>query len=100
MTTKFDLVTFYSEFNKIKDFEESEEKIDRFLEALEKALKIDKKVAFKMFGSFELKETKEREIVDPKDSSNIIHAKPKKYIKFKVSKSLEDNLCLENKEKL
>ena len=100
MTTKFDLITFYSEFNKIKDFEESEEKIDRFLEALEKALKIDNKVMFKMFGSFELKETKEREIVDPKDSSNIIHAKPKKYIKFKVSKSLEDNLCLENKEKL
>ena len=100
MTTKFDLVTFYSEFNKIKDFEESEEKIDRFLETLEKALKIDNKVMFKMFGSFELKETKEREIVDPKDSNNIIHAKPKKYIKFKVSKSLEDNLCLENKEKL
>ena len=100
MTTKFDLITFYSEFNKIKDFEESEEKIDRFLETLEKALKIDNKVMFKMFGSFELKETKEREIVDPKDSSNIIHAKPKKYIKFKVSKSLEDNLCLENKEKL
>ena len=95
MTTKFDLVTFYSKFNKIKDFEESEEKIDRFLETLEKALKIDNKVMFKMFGSFELKETKEREIVDPKDSSNIIHAKPKKYIKFKVSKSLEDNLCLE-----
>ena len=48
-----------------------------------------------MFGSFEVKETKEREIVDPKNSNNIIHAKPKKYIKFKVSKSLEDNLCLE-----
>ena len=95
MTTKFDLVTFYSEFNKIKDFEESEEKINRFLEILEKALKIDKKVIFKMFGSFEVKETKERKIVDPKDSSNIIHAKPRKYIKFKVSKSLEDNLCLE-----
>ncbi len=61
MTTKFDLVTFYSEFNKIKDFEESEEKIDRFLETLEKALKTDKRVVFKMFGSFELKETKERE---------------------------------------
>ena len=95
MTTKFDLVTFYSEFNKIKDFEEAEEKIDRFLETLEKALKVDKRVVFKMFGSFELKETKEREIVDPKDTSNIICAKPKKYIKFKVSKSLEDNLCLE-----
>ena len=58
MTTKFDLVTFHSEFNKIKDFEESEEKIDRFLKTLEKALKINKKTAFKMFGSFELKEIK------------------------------------------
>ena len=34
MTTKFDLVTFYSEFNKIKDFEELEEKMDRFLQTL------------------------------------------------------------------
>lgn len=95
MTTKQDLVIFYSEINKIKDFDEAERKIDRFLDTLEKALLIDKKVIFKMFGSFELKETKERKIVDPKDSSNIIHAKPKKYIKFKVSRSLEDNLCLE-----
>ena len=94
MTTKYDLVSFYSEFNNIKDFEEAEKKIDRFLETLEKALIIDKRVMFKMFGSFEIKETKEREIVDPKDSRNIIHAKPRKYIKFKVSRSIEENLCL------
>lgn len=95
MTTKQDLVMFYSEFNKIKDFDEAEIKIDRFINTLEKALLIDKKVIFKMFGSFELKETKERKIVNPKDSTKIIHAKPKKYIKFKVSRALEDNLCLE-----
>ena len=94
MTTKQDLIIFYSELNKIKDFDEAETKINRFLETLEKALILDKKVIFKMFGSFELKETKERKIVDPKDSSNIFHAKPKKYIKFKMSRSLEDNLCL------
>lgn len=34
MTIKFDLITFYYEFNKIKDFRESEEKIDKFLKTL------------------------------------------------------------------
>lgn len=43
MKIKFDLVVFYSEFNKIKDFEESEEKIDRFFKTLEKDLKFGKK---------------------------------------------------------
>lgn len=92
MKTKMDLAVFYSEFNNLKDFNEAEQKIDRFLNTLTKALLKDKKVVFKFFGSFELKETKPREIVDPKDSSNIIYANSKRYIKFKMSKMLEDNL--------
>lgn len=95
MTTKQDLVMFYSEFNKMKDLDLAEEKIDRFIHALKTALKKNERIVFRGFGSFEVRETTERLIVDPKDSSNIIHAKPRKYIKFKISKNLQDSLCLE-----
>ena len=95
MTTKQDLVMFYSEFNKIKDFDLAEEKLDRFINTLKAALKENERIVFRGFGIFEMKETTERMIVDPKDSANIIHAKPKKYIKFKISKNLQDSLCLE-----
>ena len=94
MTTKQDLVMFYSEFNKIKDLDLAEEKIDRFIDTLKVVLKENEKVVFRGFGTFEVRETTERMIIDPKDSSNIIHAKPRKYIKFKVSKNLQDFLCL------
>ena len=57
----------------------------------------NERIVFRGFGSFEVRETTERLIVDPKDSSNIIHAKPRKYIKFKISKNLQDSLCLEEK---
>ncbi len=95
MTTKQDLVMFYSEFNKIKDFDLAEEKLDRFINTLKAALKENERIVFRGFGVFEVKETTERMIVDPKDSANIIHAKPRKYIKFKISKNLQDSLCLE-----
>ncbi|WP_300392980.1 HU family DNA-binding protein [Fusobacterium sp.] len=96
MTTKQDLIIFYSELNKIKDFNEAEKRIDRFINTLFEALKFNDKIAFMNFGTFEVRETKERDIVDPKDSSNIIRAKSKRYVKFKVSKSLEDSLYIEN----
>ena len=92
MTTKQDLVMFYSELNKIKDLDLAEEKIDRFIYALKTALKENERIVFRGFGSFEVRETTERLIVDPKDSSNIIHAKPRKYVKFKQSINLEEEL--------
>ncbi len=95
MTTKQDLVMFYSELNKIKDLDLAEQKIDRFINTLKAALKENERIVFRGFGSFEVRETTERLIVDPKDSSNVIHAKPRKYIKFKISKNLQDSLCLE-----
>lgn len=98
MTTKQDLVMFYSEFTKIKDLDLAEEKLDRFINTLKAALKENERIVFRNFGSFEVRETTERLIVDPKDSSNIIHAKPRKYIKFKISKNLQDSLCLEEEK--
>lgn len=96
MTTKQDLIIFYSELNGIKDLDEAERRIDKFINTLSEALRLDNKVTFMNFGTFEVKETKERDIVDPKDSTNIIHAESRKYVKFKVSKGLEESLCLED----
>ncbi len=95
MTTKQDLVVFYSELNKIKDFNEAESRVDRFINTLTEALILNKKITFMNFGSFEVKETKEREIVDPRDINKKNHAEPRKYVKFKISRTLEDSLCLE-----
>ena len=93
MTTKQDLIIFYSELNGIKDLEEVERRIDKFINTLEAAFMTNEKIIFRNFGTFEIKETKARKIIDPKDSTNIINAKPRKYIKFKVSRLLEENLC-------
>lgn len=75
MTTKMDIVAFYSELHNIKDFTKAESKIDRFINTLETAFMTNEKIIFRNFGTFEIKETKARKIVDPKDSTNIINAK-------------------------
>ena len=90
---KKEFVEFYAECNKIEDFSQASE--EGFIEMMKEALTLYPKIVFRGFGSFEVRETTERLIVDPKDSSNIIHAKPRKYIKFKISKNLQDSLCLE-----
>lgn len=98
MTTKKELIEFYAECNKITDLAEAEEKIDKFLEVFKIALSQNKNIIFRRFGNFEVRKTTERYIVDPKNSGNIIHAKPRKYVKFKVSKCLESDLCLQVQE--
>ena len=92
---KKEFVEFYAECNKIDDFSQASEEVDKFIEMMKEALTLYPNIVFRGFGTFEVRETKERMIVDPKDSANIIHAKPRKYIKFKISKNLQDSLCLE-----
>lgn len=94
MTTKSELIIFYAEHNNIKDLNEAEKKLDQIIESLKSALSKNKTVIFRNFGSFEVRQTNERDIMNPKIKGNVIHAKPKKYVKFKVSRSLEKNLCL------
>lgn len=93
MTTKMDLITFYAERNGIKDFYEAEKKIDKFIAVLKKALSENEKVIFKNFGSFEVRSTKERYITVPKNLTTV-HAIPRRYIKFKVSRTMEEELCI------
>lgn len=99
MTTKAEFVAFYSEKNNIKNFTAAEEKIDKFIEAMKKALLENDEIVFKKFGTFQVKKTNEREICDPKGSGKKIQAKSKKYIKFTVSRTLGECLCYKNLDK-
>lgn len=89
--TKKEFKKFYAQQNNLSD-EQASEEVELFLETMKEVFSKYPKVVFRNFGTFEVKETKERKIVNPKDSSNIIHAKPRKYIKFKTSKNLEEKL--------
>lgn len=94
MTTKKEIIKFYAERNGIENIC-AEEKIDKFISILKKALSENEKITFKKFGIFEVKETKERDICDPRRINKKNHAKPRKYIKFTVSRLLKDELHLE-----
>lgn len=93
---KGDFIKLYSEKYKIKE-KTAEKEVERFLETLQTALFENQVINFRKFGSFEVKQTKERMVVDPKNQQEkiLIHAKPRKYVKFKVSRMLEDKLYFE-----
>lgn len=94
MRTKKEIAQFYAGYNNI-DYKLAEKKIDRFIEAMKKALSENDVIIFRKFGSFEVRKTTKRDIVDPRNRKNIIHAEPRKYVKFKVSRTFEDELCME-----
>ena len=91
---KKDFVNLYAKKYKVTP-EKSLEVIDNVLDLLKDVFSQEELLKINNFGVFEIRETKERKVVDPKDGTNIIHAKPRKYIKFKISKNLQDSLCLE-----
>ena len=70
----------------------AQENIENVFELIKFSLCKDKCLKIKNFGVFEIRETKERNIVDPKDNNKLIHAKPRKYIKFRGSKNIEREL--------
>ena len=82
---------FYSEYNNMSE-EEASQEVEEFLEMMKQAFSLYPKVVFRDFGTFEVKETKERKIVDPRGNNELIHSKPRKYIKFKASKNLEERM--------
>lgn len=88
---KKDLVNLYVKKYKTTP-EQSLEAIDNVLELLKDVFSQEEVLKINNFGTFEIRETKERKVVDPKDGANIIYAKPRKYIKFKGSRALEKEL--------
>ena len=98
MTTKSKFIKFYAERNNLENLHLAEEKMDKFIGALKKALSQEERLVFKGFGIFEVRKTTERDICDARGNKNIIHAVPRKYVKFIVSKTIQDTLCLKEKE--
>ncbi len=82
---------FYAQENNL-DEEKASEEVETFLETMKEMFSNYPKVVFRNFGTFEVRETKDRKVVDPRGTDKIIHAKPRKYIKFKTSKNLEERL--------
>ncbi len=78
----------YADYNNIS-LKKASDDVEEFLETMKDAFKTYPKIVFRGFGTFETKKTKERKIVDPRGNGEIIHAKSRKYIKFKVSKNTE-----------
>lgn len=89
---KKDFIQLYSEINGVTDIKEVSQDVDEFLDTMREALKKHPKVVFWNFGIFEVRETAKRKIVDPRGNNNIINSKPRKYVKFRVSKNIENML--------
>ena len=89
--TKKEFKKFYAQQNNLSN-EQASEEVELFLETMKEVFSKYPKVVFRNFGTFEVRETKERQITDPRGTGETIHAKPRKYIKFKASKNLEEKL--------
>ena len=89
---KKEFVEFYANYNKIVDISQASEEVEKFIEMMKEAFTLYYKVVFRSFGTFEVRKTTERMVVDPRGNGEIIHAKPRKYVKFKQSINLEEEL--------
>lgn len=75
----------------LRSQEEAKRQVELFIETLKEALTKEDTVIFRGLGTFEKRVTKRKEGRNPR-TGEIIKMTPKKYIKFKVGKDLEDRL--------
>ena len=75
----------------LTSMEEAKRQVELFIETLKEALEKEEVLIFRGLGTFERRETKRREGRNPK-TGEPVEMTPKKYIKFKVGKDLEDRL--------
>ncbi len=98
MNTK-EFIEFYTIKNQCENMAEGREKIEKFLFSLSTALRDEKKVIFRKFGSFEIRQTKRTWINNPKNPEEILPIKKGRiHVKFKSSRLLDDMLCDEIKK--
>ena len=71
--------------------EEAKRQVELFIETMKEALEKEEVLIFRGLGTFERRETKRKEGRNPR-TGEAIKMTPKKYIKFKVGKDLEDRL--------
>lgn len=88
---KKDLIELYMKHKKIHVYTEAKQEIEDFIEVMKKALELDETLVLRDFGTFEKKETKRKTAFNPRTGEEVICI-PKKYIKFRVGKELEDRI--------
>ena len=75
----------------LASMEESKRQVELFIETMKEALEKEEILIFRGLGTFERRETKRKEGRNPR-TGEAIKISPKKYIKFKVGKDLEDRI--------
>ncbi|MFA6709035.1 MAG: HU family DNA-binding protein [Fusobacterium sp.] len=75
----------------LKSKEEAKRQVELFIETMKDALESDEVLIFRGLGTFERRITKRKEGRNPRTGESI-KITPKKYIKFRVGKDLEDRL--------
>lgn len=75
----------------LRSKEEAKRQVELFIETMKEALEKDDVLIFRGLGTFERRETKRKEGRNPR-TGEAIKITPKKYIKFKVGKDLEDRI--------
>lgn len=68
-------------------FTEAKKRVEPVLEFMAENFKRNNSLIFRNLGSFEVKETKRTQARNPRTGESIT-VKPKKYVKFKVSKNI------------
>lgn len=75
----------------LRSKEEAKRQVELFVETMKEALEKEEVLVFRGLGTFERRETKRQEGRNPRTGESI-KITPKKYIKFKVGKDLEDRI--------
>lgn len=88
--TKSEFITAYATKTS-ETKKDSETIVNSFIDVLQESLIEDGKIQFIGFGTFEVRERKEKECVNPKTKEKFI-APAKKTVAFKASKCLKDSV--------
>ncbi len=81
----------------LASMEEAKRQVEFFIETLKEALEKEEVLIFRGLGTFERRETKRREGRNPR-TGEPVQMTPKKYLKFKVGKDLDDRLNTPSKK--
>lgn len=88
---KVEFAELFMEKAHLRSMEEAKKQVELFIETMKEALAKDEVLIFRGLGTFERRTTKRKEGRNPRTGESI-KITPKKYIKFRVGKDLEDRI--------
>ena len=75
----------------LRSLEEAKRQTKLFIETMKEALEKNEVLIFRELGTFKRRETKRKEGRNPR-TGEVIKMKPRKYIKFKIGRDLDNRL--------